>query len=87
MVGGCGGYVVGGWGGYVVGGWGGYVVGEIKNTAKLSPAGAGTWAELGNNIIYDNIIGEAGQFSIWSTKRFQLLLVELILGCISRFIS
>ena len=32
----------------MVGGWGGYVVGEIKNKAKLSPVGAGTWAELGN---------------------------------------
>ena len=39
--------------GYVVGrlcrlcaGWG-----ESENKAKLSPAGAGTWAELGNNMM------------------------------------
>ena len=72
--------MVGGWGGYVVGGWGGYVVQEIKNKAKLSPAGAGTWAELGNNNIYNNMKRGMGQFSISSTKRIQFLLVELILG-------
>ena len=31
--------------GWVVGGWG-----EIKNKAKLSPARAGAWAELGNKM-------------------------------------
>jgi hypothetical protein len=31
-------------GGWVGGGW----VREIENKAKLSPAGAGAWAELGN---------------------------------------
>ena len=45
--------MVGGCRGYVVGGCRGYVVGEIKIKAKLSPAGAGTWAELGNNGHFD----------------------------------
>ena len=61
MVGGCREYVVGGWGGYVVGGWGGYVVGEIKIKAKLSPAGAGAWAELGKiklKLISENTKGK-----------------------------
>ena len=44
--------MVGGCRGYVVGGCRGNVVGEIK--AKLSPAGAGTWAELGKNTQYFN---------------------------------
>ena len=38
---------VGGWWVVVVGGWG-----EIKIKAKLSPAKAGAWAELGKNAIY-----------------------------------
>jgi hypothetical protein len=48
MIDSCTGYVVGSCSGYVVGSCSGYVVGEIKNKARLSPARAGTWAELGN---------------------------------------
>ena len=77
---------MGGWGGYVVGGWGGYVVGEIKNKAKLSPAGAGTWAELGNNNIYNIMKGGGAILHIFN-KTIQFLLVELILGYEPRCIS
>ena len=37
-----------------VGGWvmgGGWVGGETKIKAKLSPAKAGAWAELGKNVV------------------------------------
>jgi hypothetical protein len=44
------GWVGGGWVGGWVGGWG-----EIEIKAKLSPAEAGVWAELGNKKLY---IGE-----------------------------
>jgi hypothetical protein len=40
---------------YVVGVCRGYVVGEIKIKAKLSPAGAGTWAELSKALLISKV--------------------------------
>jgi hypothetical protein len=45
-------------GGWVGGGWwvGGWVGGETKIKAKLSPAEAGAWAELGNMLVLHTCI-------------------------------
>jgi hypothetical protein len=75
-----GGWVVGGWW-WVVGGWG-----EIEIKAKLSPAKAGAWAELGKNGINSGLyilpmtqrsFGRQNQRYCWIQGPFELIYIIL----------